>query len=192
MSTTSQAAKAKGWTLLSSCEGKFPGIRYTDPSEPSLVAIYDVNGIVAGLQAVILEKDLNCSAIANFGRGITENDLLPSERGKASTIYAKDLWLKEPAFFSTVLFTDPKAICNDKVKRALEGGLGDRVVVLYDNGYFHEVPISEERAVEIGRRTELSLPENFPPLRDPPGWKWRECRPGMGLHMCEEPRAGSL
>ena len=129
MSTTSQAAKAKGWTLLSSCEGKFPGIRYTDPSEPSLVAIYDVNGLVAGLQAVVLEKDLNSLAIESFGR----SDLLPSERGKASTVYIKDLWLKEPAFFSTVLFTDPKAICNDKVKRTLEGGLGDRVVVLYDN-----------------------------------------------------------
>ena len=179
---TSQAAKAKGWTLLSSCEGKFSGIRYTNSSEPSLVAIYDVNDIIAGLQAVVLEKDLNSSAIENFGK----SNFGKSQFGKPSTIYTKDLWLGgEPAFFSTVLFTDPNAICNDKVKTTLEGGIGDRVVVLYDNGYFLEVPISEERAAEIDRKPFFPIPENFPPLRSAPSWKPRKCRLGMGLHLID-------
>ena len=129
---TLQAAEAKGWTLLSSCKGKFSGIRYTNSSEPSLVVIYDMNDIIAGLQAVILEKDLNSSAVEHFGKGIPEKDLLSFEKGKASTIYIKDLWLEEPAFFSTVLFTDPRDICNDELKRTLEGGLGDQVVVQYE------------------------------------------------------------
>ena len=70
---TSQAAKAKGWTLLSSCEGKFPGIRYTNSSEPSLVAIYDRNDIIAGHQAVILEEDLNSPSVEYFGRSMPKN-----------------------------------------------------------------------------------------------------------------------
>ena len=89
---TSQAAKAKGWTLLSSCKGKFLGIRYTDPSEPSLVAIYDENGIVAGLQAVVLEKDLNSSAEEHFGKNGLERVKGEEALSKSSTIYIKDLW----------------------------------------------------------------------------------------------------
>ena len=127
-----------------------------------------MNDIVAGLQAVILDKDLNSSAIEDFGRGIL------FRKSKAPRVYIKDLWLKEPAFFSTVLLTDPKAICNDTVKRTLEGGLGDHVVVQYDNGYYHEVPISEERAVYIGRLARWELPDDFPKLRDPPGYSWRK------------------
>ena len=113
---TSQAAKAKGWTLLSSCEGKFPGIRYTDSSEPSLVAIYDRNDIIAGLQAVIYEEDMNSTSVEHFGRGTPKNESFCFRKVEL-TVYIKDLLLKKPAFFSTVLFTDPKAICNDEVKR---------------------------------------------------------------------------
>ena len=154
---TSQAAKAKGWTLLSSCQGKFPGIRYTDSSELSLVTIYDRNDIIAGLQAVILEEDLNSPSVEHFGRGTPKNESICP--GKVElTVYVKDLMLKKPAFFSTVLITDPKAICNDAVKRTLEGGLGDHVVVQYENGYFHEVPISKERAWGIGQQTGQPVP----------------------------------
>ena len=180
---TSQAAKAKGWTLLSSCEGKFPGIRYTEPSEPSLVAIYDRNDIIAGLQAVILEEDLNSTSVEHFGRGIPENELFSSEKVKL-TVYIKDLLLKKPAFFSTVLFTDPKAICKDTVKRTLEGGLGDQVGVQYENGYFHEIPMSERRAVEIGNIVAWKLPDNYPRLGWP-DWRRRKCAEGMGLHLVQ-------
>ena len=203
---SSAAAKANGWTLLSSCEGKFPGIRYTDPSEPSLVAIYDLNDIIAGLQAVILEKDLNFAARENFGVG-------GYERKQNVSIYTKDLWIGgEPAFFSTVVFTDPKAICDDKVKRTLEGGFGDRLLINYNiNGYFHEVPITKERAQEIDTTiwgtwdpSEFSfdpfpvmdLPDGFPPIRIAPSWESaihnkrvvlgiKECVPGMGSHLMD-------
>ena len=72
------------------------------PSEPSLVAIYDLsyrNDIIAGLQAVILEKDLNSSAVEDFGMGTPERDRLSFEKGRALTIYIKDLWLKKASMF---------------------------------------------------------------------------------------------
>merc|ERR1711962_1934634 len=58
--TESDAASA-GWQAIAHCDGKFLGHRYADPSDPSLVMIYDDAGYIAGVQSVLLESDVDMS-----------------------------------------------------------------------------------------------------------------------------------
>ena len=53
--------------------------------------------------------------------------------------------------------------------------------VQYENGYFHEIPISEGRVAEIGRIVPR-VPDNYPHCGHLRG-EWRKCAEGMGLHL---------
>jgi len=93
--TASDAASA-GWQEIAQCDGKFLGHRYADPSDPSLVIIYDDAGYIAGVQSVLLERDVDMSV----------NDLT------TQTVYVQDVWMGEVAWFTTAYFVDPLVICN--------------------------------------------------------------------------------
>jgi len=90
--TTSEALDA-GWELMASCDGKFLGHRYADPSDPSLVIIFDDAGYIAGVQSVLLVKDLE------------------SDHQSTQPAYQLDVWYDEPAYFTTAYFVDPAVIC---------------------------------------------------------------------------------
>merc|ERR1711963_234205 len=93
---TESEASSAGWQAIAHCSGKFLGHRYADPSDPSLVMIYDDGGYIAGVQSVLLEKDIDMSV----------NNLTKQ------AVYVKDLWMGEPAWFTTAYFVDPLVICN--------------------------------------------------------------------------------
>merc|ERR1712233_74590 len=58
---TESEASSAGWQAIGRCDGKFLGHRYADPSDPSLVIIYDDAGYIAGVQSVLLERDIDMS-----------------------------------------------------------------------------------------------------------------------------------
>ena len=50
---------ADGQTTVEACaNGAFQGIRYVDPNDDSVALLYDRNGIIAGIQAQVLEMKL--------------------------------------------------------------------------------------------------------------------------------------
>merc|ERR1711972_885404 len=64
------------------------GHRYADPSDPSLVMIYDDAGYIAGVQSVLLESDVDMSY----------NDLTKQP------VYVQDVWMGQTAWFTTAYF----------------------------------------------------------------------------------------
>jgi len=149
---TASEAEALGWVLMSSCEGKFLGQRYADPSEFSEVLIYDVAGYIAGVQSVLPTKYLDTNIVNPF----------------ANPSYQLDDWLGEEAYFTTAYFVDPEIICNGGRDSSMweSQGTGDRL--LLQNGPTPDdllsVPLTQDEADA----------EGF--------WKHHLCIMGMGIH----------
>jgi len=127
--TQTEAVEA-GWELLSSCEGPFLGHRFTDPSDPSFILIFDDAGYIAGVQSVILDKYL-------------EHDV------SAQPVYQLDVWYEEPAWFTTAYFVDPAIICagGRSEDEWNSQGTGDRLLV--QNGSkdnFITLPLTQAEA----------------------------------------------
>lgn len=112
--TESEAASA-GWQAIAHCDGKFLGHRYADPSDPSLVMIYDDAGYIAGVQSVLLESDVD----------MAYNDLTKQP------VYVQDVWMGQTAWFTTAYFVDPLVICNGgRSSSDFEShGTGDRLLI---------------------------------------------------------------
>merc|ERR1712047_170796 len=112
--TESDAASA-GWQAIAHCDGKFLGHRYADPSDPSLVMIYDDAGYIAGVQSVLLESDVDMSY----------NDLTKQP------VYVQDVWMGQTAWFTTAYFVDPLVICNGGRSPSdwESHGTGDRLLI---------------------------------------------------------------
>merc|ERR1712037_720940 len=112
--TESEAASA-GWQAIAHCDGKFLGHRYGDPSDPSLVLIYDDAGYIAGVQSGLLLD-------------YTDETLYPFS---SRPVYNLGDFFGTPAYFTTAYFTDPAIICaggrtNDQFNAQ---GTGDRLLI---------------------------------------------------------------
>ena len=112
---TVMAAEEAGWQLMDSCNGMFNGHRYGDPSDPSLVLIYDDAGYIAGVQSGVLLE-------------YTDETLYPFS---SRPVYNLGDFFGTPAYFTTAYFTDPAIICaggrtNDQFNAQ---GTGDRLLI---------------------------------------------------------------
>ena len=110
---TASDAEAAGWTLMASCDGTFLGHRYADPSDPSLVLIYDDAGYIAGVQSVLLEQ-------------YTDPSVPPTQEA-----YTKTEWMGQAAWMTTAYFVDPAVICAGGRSAAdfAAQGTGDRLLI---------------------------------------------------------------
>jgi len=112
---TVEEAVAAGWQLLDSCNGVWLGSRYGDPSDPSLVMLYDVAGYIAGVQSGL--------RVADIDPEFNPVDDMP--------VYQPGYFFGETVYFSTAYFVDPAIICDGGRSQAeFEAeGTGDRLMV---------------------------------------------------------------
>jgi len=132
---TDEGAASEGWQKISSCGDDNPwfGNRYADPSDPSLVLIYDVNGYIAGSQNTLLESDVDLNVFAF--------DTSPN--------YQSGEFNGKPAFFSTAYYVDPEIICEGGRSEAQfkSQGVGYRLLFQTADGY-NAAPLSQDAADE--------------------------------------------
>merc|ERR1711976_8099 len=112
---TAAGAESEGWQLLDSCAGQFLGQRYADPTDPSLILIYDEAGYIAGSQNGLLLSDLDLATV-------------PFDTMAAYTL--GDFFGTE-AYFTTAYFVDPAIICagGRSEEEFNSQGLGDRLLI---------------------------------------------------------------
>jgi len=159
---TKEEALAAGWKLFSTCDNRdFYGFRYYNPSDNSIVLIFDSAGYIAGTQSVLpLEnvRNVNKSAVAyNPAYWL---DLIPRRDRNI------------PVYFTTMYFVDPSLICKGGRSRSEwdSQGTGDRLIL------------------QIGsRRSPSSLLVDIFTPRDGLRRTFYDhnCLPGMGEHHME-------
>jgi hypothetical protein len=154
-------AEAEGWTKINTvCESagdgnSFAGFRYENPEDEGVVLIFDVNGIIAGIQARMAHDSILSDGPLNPFRydlvpmfqNITEND--------------------KTYFILTAYFVQPEIICTvgrNETDLETEGtGTG----LWFQNG-----PTPTDLILVSKNRTEA--------IND--GWTKNSCFPGMGSH----------
>jgi len=114
-------AEANGWTKISEdCTdgAKFPGIRYAFPgleTGPDMVLIFDVNGYIAGMHSVVLER------------------FSPGDWQSGSIWYREDVLFGEKAYLTTAYFVSPSVICTGRSQAEFDTeGTGN--MLLFQNG----------------------------------------------------------
>jgi len=128
---TVSEAEAAGWQLLDSCNGQWLGHRWVDPTDVSLVLLFDDAGYIAGTQSGMLAANVDESV----------NPVA------ANAYYQPGDFFGEAAWFTTVYFVDPAVICNGgrSADEFNAEGTGDRVLVQVgptpDN--FVDVPLTQ-------------------------------------------------
>ena len=77
------------------------------------VIIYDDAGYIAGVQSVLLERDVDMT-VNDLTKQVKQPFLKHTlfEREKLQTVYVQDVWMGEVAWFTTAYFVDPLVICN--------------------------------------------------------------------------------
>jgi len=124
-----------GWEKISSCGDDTPwfGNRYADPSDPSLILMYDVNGYIAGSQNGLMKSDVDLN-IFNF---------------ETSPNYQVGEINGETAYFTTAYFVNPDSICEGGRSEAqfISQGVGYRLLFQTANG-FMAPPLSQDAADE--------------------------------------------
>jgi len=154
---TSSEAKAAGWKLLSSCEGKFLGHRYANPADSSIVLIYDKAGYIAGTQSVVPLEQVRSSGLDYYNKPAYQLDRLLDQK---------------EAYFTTLYFVDPDLICaGGRSQEDWESqGTGDRLVMQVGDtpDKLQNIPITSKKAdMEVGV------------------WYRHLCFPGMGEHYSQ-------
>lgn len=101
-------------------EGKFLGNRWADPSDPSLVIIFDNAGYIAGVQSVLLKKDF----VEDYPYDLS-----------TQAAYTQDMWFEDEAWFTTAYFVDPAVICAEGRTEDQWNtiGTGDRLLIQLDS-----------------------------------------------------------
>jgi len=127
---TEADAKQKGWTLIAddcteqpSGTTPFLGKRYMLEGERATILIFDVHGLIAGMQMAYkteLKKKGKYNKYAGAKKKVHEKD---------GTFY-----------YLTAYFTEPKKICDAKVQRT-RGIIGDKLVFLAGNDKYIEAPL---------------------------------------------------
>jgi len=156
---TESEASSAGWRAIGHCTGKFLGHRYADPSDPSLVMIYDDAGYIAGVQSVLLEKDIDMS-VNNHTK---------------QAVYVKDVWMGEEAWFTTAYFVDPILICNGGRSSSdwANSGTGDRLLIQSK---------TLRNSTLNGTENLISIPLTQAEANITSDWNDHFCFPGMGEH----------
>ena len=110
----------------------FKGIRYSPPKEnPELIAIYDVQGYIAGMQSVVSKKfDTSQYDFENSGW------------------YKKGTVLGEDVYLLTVYFTDPTKICSKgrSAKDFENQGIGNILWFEKTDGSLVQAPLTMDKA----------------------------------------------
>ena len=110
----------------------FKGIRYSPPKEnPELIAVYDVQGYIAGMQSVVSKKfDTSQYDFENSGW------------------YKKGTLLGEDVYLLTVYFTDPTKICSKgrSAKDFENQGIGNVLWFEKTAGRFVQAPLTMDKA----------------------------------------------
>jgi len=149
-------AAAAGWAPRNThCEsdGSALGFRYVKPGDNSLVLIYDVNGVIAGLQMLLPHSGI-------LG---PDNTFLFGE----NLMFNNQTYGGEEYFVITTYLVDPSIICTSGRQESdlVTEGTGQGVWI--QNGPtpddFMEIPFLRTDALEDG-------------------WSDNNCFPGMGLH----------
>jgi len=129
---TVSEAVGEGWELISSCgDDTWMGYRYADPSDPSLILIYDVNGYIAGSQSGLLKT-------------YCDEESFPFS---SNPNYQSGEFYGSPAYFTTAYYVDPAIICEGGRSEAefKSQGLGDRLLFQTANGYY-AAPMTKNEA----------------------------------------------
>ena len=72
--------------------------------------IFDDAGYIAGVQSVLLERDVDMSV--NDLTKQAEKQLFGKMMEIMQAVYVQDVWMGEVAWFTTAYFVDPLVICN--------------------------------------------------------------------------------
>ncbi|CAG7835003.1 unnamed protein product [Allacma fusca] len=124
-------AVAEGWTLLpgSDCTngGKYFGVRYLPKSAPSIAALYDSKGVIAGFQILYKvdaltkgSSEADCDTLNKFQNNYTFSDQrMINKETIGGTQY----------FVLTAYFVNPKQICssNRSPSRVKTDGFGNQL-----------------------------------------------------------------
>lgn len=154
--TTTQAAVAN-WTsdgTLEECDtGAFKGIRYVDPKDDSVALLFDRNGIIAGIQAQIPQKEI----------------LKPGNTFKFDQVpMFQNITIRGEEFFIlTAYFVNPFTICTEGRTEADLTTSGTGTGLWFQNGptanFLIEVPL--DRSAGWAK-----------------GWSNNKCWRAMGMH----------
>jgi len=129
---TEADAKEKGWTLVSDdCAdpaSTFHGKRYMLEGEHATILIFDVHGLIAGMQ-MAYKTELKKKGKYRKYAGVMQE--VHEARGKF--------------YYLTAYFTDPKKICDTKIQRA-KGIIGDKLVFLAGKDKYVEAPLLSKDA----------------------------------------------
>ena len=78
--------------------------------------IYDDAGYIAGVQSVLLERDIDMSVndLTKQAEQLFSKTHFFGEKsyGNMQPAYVQDVWMGEVAWFTTAYFVDPLVICN--------------------------------------------------------------------------------
>ncbi|OXA64171.1 uncharacterized protein LOC110852818 [Folsomia candida] len=159
---TTKEALSQGWTLASTnCNngGKFNGFRYIHKpnasfTESSIVPLYDVNGVIAGIQANFLASEAKADPTNTY-----KFDEIPMFM--RNTIDGKNVYTL------TSYFVDPAIICTKGRYMTDLNSDGTATTVSFQHGPNPSRTIKAplERSVAISA-----------------GWSNSACFPGMGFH----------
>ncbi|KAK3094820.1 hypothetical protein FSP39_006639 [Pinctada imbricata] len=112
---TERDAAIQGFSMISDCSGNFLGRRYIQNKDSSLILIYDVNGVIAGIQTGI--------PVGLVGGYPTEN-LIPRP------------FVPEGSFlYLTTYFIEPGKICTTGRNRAEVSSIGTGTDLYLQNGF---------------------------------------------------------
>jgi len=132
---TEADAKQKGWKLMSDdCAEKptvtspFRGKRYMLEEERATILIFDVHGLIAGMQMAYKTELKKKGKYRKFA-------------GVIKTVHEKH----GTFYYLTAYFTDPTKICDAKVQRA-KGIIGDKLVFLAGDNKYVEAPLLSKDA----------------------------------------------
>ena len=120
----------------SSCDEKFLGYAYANPTEPSIAILFDAAGYIAGVQSIILMSAVNGSSFEHAA-------------------YQSGDFFGQECLLTTAYFVDPEMICDAK-KSEFEWWqwrrqwTGDRLWIQMDGTLtkFEKIPVTQAGAVE--------------------------------------------
>jgi hypothetical protein len=148
---------SQNWTVISTnCtnNGRFNGFQAVIPGDYSAALLFDVNGIVAGVQLL-----LNKTSLLAPGNNVNY-PLLP--------VYQSQAFDNEDYFILTTYLVEPSIICTSGRNETDLENEGTGTHVLIQNGTSPNAPL-----VRIPKNRTVAIAEN---------WSNNQYFPGMGLH----------
>ena len=158
---TKEEALAAGWKVFSDCgKKKFAGYRYYNPSDNSIILLFDSAGYIAGTQSVLSLAYVEKSTLEN--NPAYQLDSMPT--GPLGSMNA---------YFSTMYFVDPNLICKGGRSRSEweSQGTGDRLILQYG-----KTPSIRIDIFTPGKGVREGVPSTFYD---------HHCLPGMGDHLIQ-------